>query len=70
MQIKRQYIVDESNRRVAVQLDMETFAKIEEALEDVGLIRAMEEGDLNQDDDETLDLDQAQLFYRAQVARQ
>ncbi|MBK5941949.1 hypothetical protein [Halochromatium roseum] len=70
MQIKRQYIVDESNRRVAVQLDMETFAKIEEALEDVGLIRAMEEVHFNQDDDETLDLEQAQLFYRSQVARQ
>lgn len=39
MQIKRQYIVDESNCKAAVQLDIETFVKIEETLENYGLIR-------------------------------
>jgi hypothetical protein len=67
MQIKRRYIVDESNRKVAVQLDIETFTRIEEVLEDFGLIRLMED---TQDDDETLDLDQARSYYQAQIVRQ
>jgi hypothetical protein len=67
MQIKRRYIVDESNRKVAVQLDIETFTRIEEVLEDFGLIRLMED---TQDDDETLDLEQAQSFYQTQISRQ
>ena len=65
MQIERRYIVDESNRKVAVQLDIETFAKIEEALEDYGLMRLMEEEEAG---DETLDLEQAQAYYRSQAA--
>ena len=70
MHIKRQYIVDEANRKVAVQLDIETFTKIEEALEDYGLIRFMAEGDTDTDEDETLDLDQAQSYYRSQSSGQ
>lgn len=41
--LNKAYIVDEENRRVAVQLDIETFTKIEEILEDCGLARLMEE---------------------------
>ena len=61
MQIKRQYIVDESDRKVAVQLDIETFAKIEETLENYGLIRLME---AEEPDDEVFNLEQAQSYYR------
>lgn len=61
MQIKRQYIVDESNCKVAVQLDIETFVKIEETLENYGLIRLMEE---EEPDDEIFNLEQAQSYYR------
>jgi hypothetical protein len=61
MQIKCQYIVDESNRKVAVQLDIETFAKIEETLENYGLIRLME---IEEPDDEVFNLEQAQSYYR------
>ena len=61
MQIKRQYIVDESNCKVAVQLDIETFVKIEETLENYGLIRLMEE---EEPDDETFNLEHAQSYYR------
>ena len=32
--ISRKYIVDESNQKVAVQLDLKTFEKIEQLLED------------------------------------
>ena len=61
MQIKRQYIVDESNCKVAVQLDIETFVKIEETLENYGLISLME---AEEPDDEIFNLEQAQLYYR------
>jgi hypothetical protein len=42
-ELKKVYIVDEENRRVAVQLDIETFNKIEEMLEVYALARLIEE---------------------------
>lgn len=62
MQIERKYIVDELNHRVAVQLDIDTFVKIEETLENYGLTQIMEMLD---PDDEILDLDQAKSYYRS-----
>lgn len=41
--LNKAYIVDEENRRVAVQIDIKTFNKIEEVLEDYGLARLIEE---------------------------
>ena len=61
MQIKRQYIVDESNCKVAVQLDIETFVKIEETLENYGLIKLME---AEESDDEVFNLEEAKSYYR------
>lgn len=60
MEIKRQYIIDERNRKVAVQLDIETFERIEEALENYGLIELMQE----ESDDELLELESAREYYR------
>lgn len=57
--IKRKYIVDENNNKIAVQLDIDTFNKIEEALEDFALYNLI----LENKDDETLDLDDARQFY-------
>ena len=42
MTIKRRYIVDEQNHKVAVQLDIKTFEKIEEMLENYVLVNLME----------------------------
>lgn len=36
-EIKKRYIVDEQHRRIAVEIDLETFARIEEILEDFAL---------------------------------
>jgi hypothetical protein len=36
-EIERRYVVDEENRRVAVQIDLDTFEEIEHLLEDRGL---------------------------------
>lgn len=41
--IKRQYIVTDNDRKIGVVLDIETFEKIEELLEDCGLALSMEE---------------------------
>ncbi len=55
---KRQYVTDEHHRRVAVQLDIETFEKLERILEDYGLARLIEEND-----DDVLDLGEAKAYY-------
>ncbi len=60
MELKRQYIVDEQNHKVAVQLDIETFEKIEEVLENYGLYQIMQ---MEEDDDEELDATAAKGFY-------
>ncbi len=58
-EIKKRYVVDEENRRVAVQIDLDTFQEIENLLESHALFELMNEGD----DDEALDLDAARRYY-------
>jgi len=41
MELNRQYIVDENNHKIAVQMDIKTFEKIEEILENYALYRLM-----------------------------
>ena len=53
------YIVDENDRRVAVQMDIETFKKIEEALENYGLSELIKQSL----DEESLSLKEAKSFY-------
>ena len=57
--IKKRYIVDEQNRRVAVQVDVETFRKMEELLEDYALFQLMEEAR----EEDALGMDEAKAFY-------
>jgi hypothetical protein len=52
MKISPQYIVDEQNQKTAVLLDIDTFQKIEEILENYALYHLMEDEDA---DDEDLD---------------
>lgn len=61
MEIKPQYIVDEQNHKTAVLLDIETFEKIEEVLENYALYHLME--DENGDDD-ILDVEEAEEYYK------
>ena len=58
-EIRKRYVVDEENRRVAVQIDLETFEEIEHLLEDRGLFELMAENS----DQEILDLDTARRYY-------
>ena len=57
--IKKQYIFDDQNRKVAVQLDIETFEKIETILEDYSFAQLM----LKNSSEESLDLIEAEAFY-------
>jgi hypothetical protein len=43
LRIKKRYIVNEQNKPVGVVLDLDTFQKIEELLEDRGLAKALKE---------------------------
>ena len=58
--IKKNFIVDENNRKVAVQIEMETFEKIEEILENYALVQLMKESE----SDETLGAEQAKAYYK------
>ncbi len=58
MELKRQYIVDEDNQKIAVQLDIATFQKIENALEDYALGQY-----INADDSELLSVEGAKQYY-------
>lgn len=59
MNIKRQYIIDERNHKIAVQLDIKTFEKIEETLENFALYSLMKETD----EDIEMKLEDARAFY-------
>lgn len=63
--IKRQYIVTDNDRKIGVVLDIETFERIEELLENCGLARYMEEVE----EEETLSLNEARQYY-AQLKRE
>lgn len=58
--IQRKYIVDGHNNKVAVQLDLATFEKIQELLENHGLVQLMKK---NQEE-ETLKIAEAKDFYQ------
>jgi RelB Antitoxin len=57
--IKRKYIVDEKNNKIAVQLDIKTFEMIEDVLENYALHQLM----IENEDDEKLDLAAAKKYY-------
>jgi hypothetical protein len=57
--IRKQYIVDENNRRVAVQIPIEVFERLEEVLENYGLAQLMKENEGS----EILGVNEAQAYY-------
>lgn len=58
--IPRRYIVDENDRKVAVQLDIDTFQKIEELLENHGLVKLMKQNER----EERLAAPEAKAYYK------
>ena len=57
--IRKQYIVDEKNRRVAVQIPIDVFEKLEETLENYGLVQLMKENEGS----EVLRVGEAKSYY-------
>ncbi|MDF9795042.1 hypothetical protein OKW21_000305 [Catalinimonas alkaloidigena] len=46
--IKKKYIVDENQKKIAVQIDIADFEKIEQILEDYALGQLMKENDASE----------------------
>jgi hypothetical protein len=59
LDIKKQFVVDDTNTKRAVVLDIKTFEKIEEILEDYGLTHYMEEVE----EEDALDIEAARTYY-------
>jgi hypothetical protein len=60
LDIKKKYLTDEKKRPVAVQVDIETFEKMEQLLEDYAMGQFIEENDPA----ENLSLNEAREYYR------
>jgi len=61
LKIKKEYIITDDNKKKAVLMDIETFKKIEEILEDYGLGKYMEEVE----EEEALSVKDAKKYYGA-----
>ena len=57
--IRKQYIVDEKNQRVAVQIPIDVFEKVEEILENYGLVQLMKENEGS----DVLSINEAKSYY-------
>jgi hypothetical protein len=58
--IKRKYIIDESNEKIAVQLDIKTYERIERLLEDYVLGESIKKNKA----ENRLDLKSAREYYK------
>ncbi len=61
LNIKKEYIVADDNRKKAVLIDIETFEKIEEIIEAYGLAKYMEEIE----EEPAMSLKEAKQYYQA-----
>ncbi|MBN1779913.1 hypothetical protein JW948_02210 [bacterium] len=59
LNIKKTFIVDDNNRKVAVQVDIDTFHRIEEVLENYALYHLIQETS----NEEVLSVKDAKAFY-------
>jgi len=53
------FFVNEQNKKIAVQISIETFEKIEEILENYALVQLMKENE----GEETLSMNEAKTYY-------
>ena len=60
LKIKKKILTDEKKRPIAVQLDIKTYEKIEQLLEDYALGQLIEENN----PDEYLSVNEAEEYYR------
>ncbi len=60
LEIKKTYLTDENKKPVAVQVDIETFEKIEQVLEDYALGKLIEENNSV----DNLSVNEAKEYYK------
>jgi len=60
-EIHKKYITDENQNKIAVQIPIEEFEKLEDIIENYGLAKLMEETE----NDETLNKEDALKFYQS-----
>ncbi|MBD1858483.1 hypothetical protein Q2T42_07540 [Leptolyngbya boryana CZ1] len=66
LDIQKQYILDENQRPIAVQIAISDFEQIEEILENYGLVQLME----NSDEPERLSKKEALKYYQSLKGKQ
>nr|VFK66918.1 MAG: hypothetical protein BECKUNK1418G_GA0071005_11164 [Candidatus Kentron sp. UNK]VFK72661.1 MAG: hypothetical protein BECKUNK1418H_GA0071006_11292 [Candidatus Kentron sp. UNK] len=59
MEAQRKTVIDDVARKVAVQFDIDAVEKVEEILEDHGLVKCM----AHEDEDEILNIEEAMKYY-------
>ena len=57
--IKKEYVVTDDDEKRAVLIDIDTFRKMEEIIENYGLAKYMEEAEMEED----LSLNEAKEYY-------
>jgi hypothetical protein len=60
LNIAKKYILDEHMQKIAVQLDVSTYERMEQLLEDYALAQYMQQNS----SDEVLSLNEAQVVYQ------
>lgn len=60
-EINKKYITDENLNKIAVQIPIEEFEKLEDIIENYGLAKLIEESE----NDETLNKEEAIKFYES-----
>ena len=65
LEIKKTYVTDSKKRPVAVQIDIQTFEKIEQLLEDYALGQLIEEND----PEDALSVAEAKVYYESLVQK-
>jgi hypothetical protein len=58
--LKPNYVTDDDNNKVAVQLNIKTYEKIEEVLENYGLYKLMEE----ESSEKAMSAEEAKVYYK------
>jgi len=65
LEIKKTYVTDSKKRPVAVQVDIQTFEKMEQLLEDYALGQLIEEND----PEDVLSVAEAKTYYESLVQK-
>ena len=63
LEIHKYYVLDENQQPIAVQISLAEFEKIEEILENFGLVKLMEEAE--SEDNKRLSKDEAWKYYQS-----